>query len=436
MLALLALSISGVAAGSARDVDAQVVDYSPPIRTESYKVTDYGRTDSAKDDKVSKAKFRVIERTGNCCENYLSTNKDGRLFDLGGSYINYTDDNGKTWKSVRPPTGLVNGEGAISMAPGGDVVGIEWDPYSGDHLLSYRYDGDTEKWEYMEAPLHTPFYDRPWLTVVPGPFTTPLGEVAYVVFVDGAPHAGPTLYSTDGLTYVQVSAPAVDRLDSTPVDGYLRTAKDRQLDWVMPNNNSPIVPLGNGYAVAVPGLFADGYSLFNPENQKWSALVGPTEVDLGEGFLVDSKGRVHDVKPMGTQFEYRISKDGGKSWKSTFVPLPAGISIIETDLKLNAKLGIAALGIHGTTGQADRDLLYKFDIRGKTARLTKLYEIGLGDINASSGVGQDIRFDFETVAIFPDGRLAVSFLDSTTGPAITLTEAVADRLGPALAIEL
>jgi hypothetical protein len=79
--------------------------------------------------------------------------------------------------------------------------------------------------------------------------------------------------------------------------------------------------------------------------------------------------------------------------------------------------------------ETDFDIVYKIAIgrRDATPKLMRSYRVGLGDLNATSGVGNDVRMDFQTVTIFSDGRLAVSFLDSTTensGPA------------PALAIEL
>ena len=47
-------------------------------------------------------------------------------------------------------------------------------------------------------------------------------------------------------------------------------------------------------------------------------------------------------------------------------------------------------------------------------------------------MGASVRFDFETVTIFPDGRLAVSFYDSTT---TSLNAAGEERISPAVAIE-
>ena len=109
------------------------------------------------------------------------------------------------------------------------------------------------------------------------------------------------------------------------------------------------------------------------------------------------------------------------------------------DFRANSRAGLAAVSFHARDGVkgTDLDLLYKIDITSDAPRLDRLYEIGLGDVDASSsGPPADIRFDFNTVAILPDGRIAVSFLDSTTDEATHLAKAVVNRLGPALAIEL
>ena len=439
--AVLLGSLAVPASGDAPGAPAQVVPIEFPTRIASYRVTDFGRSPSPRDDRTSKAKFRVVERSGNCCENYVTIDKRGRLYDLGGRWINFSDDDGKSWTSVQPIEPLLNGEGTLTVAPGGDIVGVEWDPYSGDHLLSYKYDAKEEEWQYLEAPLHTPFYDRPWMTVVPGPFTINGAEVPYVTFVDGYPHRGPFLYSTDGLTYIQTSNPFIDHRFTDATDGALKTKPHKDLDWMLPNSQSPITAIGGGRAIAQPGPFANTWSLFDPKTQQWSPHTFPEGAEPDGSVLVDSRGRMHVLETQGQFFEYRISTSGGKSWKTTQVALPKDVSSpggMQVDFRVNYPAGIAAVAMHVRLGktQTNGDIVYTLDITGNKARVKRLYEIGLGDTASSSGVGRDIRFDFETVAIFPDGRIAVSFLDSTTGPAYHFGEAVLDRLSPALAIEL
>ncbi len=433
------LIVGALPAAGAQGIPAQVVDYDPPQSIEKFSYIDFGKTGSPKDDTTGKAKFRVVERTGNCCENYLITDKKGRLYDIGGSYINFTANDGKTWKQVKPINPLVNGEGTMSMAPNGDVIGVEWDPYSGDHLLSYKFDAQKKTWEYLEMPLHTPFYDRPWLTVVPGPFTVGGVEVPYVVFIDGAPHGGPFLFSSDGLTYTEAKNPALEERLNPAYNDWPRTSKDKALDWTVPNTNSPIVAIGGGYALASPGPLRAGWSIMNPETLTWSAVVLPDGGRLPTTFNVDSKGHLHTVLPAGEAITYQVSTNKGKTWRSLSIPLPKGITAAgaQTDMRVNADLGVAAVAMHITTQDGDKDYVFTVDISDpKKLRAIRRYEIGLGDINASSGVGQEIRFDFETVVLFPDGRIGVSFLDSTTGPVFHLQEPIRQRLGPALAIEL
>jgi hypothetical protein len=419
---------------------AQVVAFEPPTSTASFKVTSFGRSASARDDKISKARFRVVKRTGNCCENYLTSSSRGRLFDIGGSYINFTDDNGASWESVRPPAPLVNGEGTMATGPGGDVLGVEWDPYSGDHLVSYKYDAEGEAWSYLEAPLHTPFYDRPWLSVVPGPFTVPTGEVPYVTFVDGYPHTGQLLYSTDGLAYLPASSPFIDDELEEPVESWIPVKKMAELDWIQPNTNSPIIPLGGGRALTPPDSFGNTWSILNPETLRWAPFTLPGGADLRGRMLVDGKGRIHNLVTSAEGFDYRISTNGGRSWTSTSIVLPpatTNVGGLLYDFRANSKVGIAAVTLHARRGDSDLDLLYKLDITTNKPRLTHLYEIGKGDIDASnSGPPAQIRFDFATVTILPNGKLAVSFLDSTTDGAMHLAEVAIDRLGPALAVEL
>ena len=443
--ATLATLLAGVLAPASSQVPGmptQVVDLEVPIRIDRYKVTDFGRAPSARDDRTFKAKFRVVKNTGNCCENYLTSSSRGRIFDQGGKWINYTDDDGATWKSVQPLVPLVNGEGTISMGPKGDVLGVQWDPYSGDHLQAYKYDASSEEWTYLESPLHTPFYDRPWLSIVPGPFTVQGGEAPYVGFLDGYPHTGTLLYTTDGLTYTQASSPYVDSQLEDPVERWIPTKKVPEMDLMQPNTNSPIIPLGGGRALAPPDAFGSDWSLLNPETLRWAPFTLPGDEKLTGRYLVDGQGRLHNLVPSGSSFEYRISTDGAKSWRSTKVTLPEGVAItggLQLDFRANAKAGVAAVSMHSRNGTkgTDLDLVYKIDISRDTPRLDRLYEIGLGDVDASSsGPPADIRFDFNTVAILPDGRIAVSFLDSTTDEATHLAKGVVNRLGPAMAIEL
>jgi hypothetical protein len=433
----LAGALSGTGQAAAFDeLPARIAVYEPPVSEATYDTVDYGRSASARDDRAARTTWRVVEETGNCCETYLTTTAGGRLLDFGGRFVNYSDDRGRTWRQVRPLTPLLNGEGAIVTAPGGDVLGVEWDPYSGDHLQFYKYEADTAQWLYTEMPLHQPFYDREWIAVVPGPVTIGGETHEYVSLVKGGIPKEVWFYSTDGLHYTQVTSKDLDRLLSgREVEGPLPAAADPGNDWHQPNTSGGIAALGDGGALAAPD-FMGGWSLLDGETFTWSGYRFPGGEEPVGRFQVDSGGRVHNVVLAGDgdRFDYRVSADGGRTWKALTLQLPANHVVEELDFRANRAAGVAAVAMRAEdqAGGTDQDLVYKLDIAGPAPRLLRRYNVGLGDVNATGGVGNPVRFDFESVTVFADGRVAVSFLDSTT----TMHHPVHGTEGPAPAIAI
>lgn len=408
---------------------ASVVNYSPPVSTTTFPSIDYGKKVGPKDDRAATTSWRVVQETGNCCENYLTVTPAGRLLDFGGTYVAYSDDRGLTWRQVRPITPLVNGEGAIVVAPGGDVLGVGWDPYSGDHLQSFKYEGDTGAWSYAEMPLHEPFYDREWISVLPGPVTIDGQAYEYASFIKGAfPYKEAWLVSTNGIDYTDVSSKAAEEIiNGAETQGALPTAARALNDWAQANTNGHMTQLGGGDLLAQGDLLTS-WALLDGDTFSWSTYTLPDGSSPKGIFQVDSAGRLHNVVPAsdGASFDYRISTDGGASWRSITVGLPSLHAIEELDFRANRAAGVAALAIHAQnqgTG-TDQDLVYKIGIATDTPFLKRAYRVGLGDQNSEAGVDHDVRMDFQTVVVFADGRIATSFLDSTTNEQ------------PALAIEL
>ncbi|HKP18941.1 MAG TPA: CARDB domain-containing protein [Gaiellaceae bacterium] len=425
---------SGTATGGL-GVPAQAVEVTKETSTMSIadSTTDYGKLASAVDDRVGTTEWRVVKDTGNCCENHLGVSRDGRLFDVGGSFINYTDDRGLTWKSVQPLNPLVNGEGSMAMAPNGDVIGMTWDAYSGDHFVAYKYDTVAGKWFTLDNPIHEPFYDRPWLTVIPGPFAIGLGAdtVPYVAVVQGGTGVkDPMLMTTDGLSYTEISSPFLDGQNDNPLTAWFPTVADPMNDWIQPIRSAPATPLGPQHALTTSSN-AGGVYLMDSADRTWDAWTLPGGAPPPTYIQVDSAGRIHNVRSAGAnQLEYRISSDGGQTWTSATYPLPFGGL---TDFKVNKSVGIGAIALRLN----NQDWVYKFDISGDTAQLMRRYRVGLGDNPAGSSVGAltNPRMDFQNVVILPDGHVATSFLDSTTLSHPPGTGALG-RIGPALAIEL
>jgi hypothetical protein len=196
-----------------------------------------------------------------------------------------------------------------------------------------------------------------------------------------------------------------------------------------------VTPLGKGAALAIPyGPTTTTWGLLDGGSFTWTPFVFPGATAPEGLYLVDSAARTHRVTPEGSGFNYSISSDGGRTWKTLKVPLPRHDDIENMDFRANNALGLAAVAIHAHNSDADKDvdLLYKLDIQTDVARVTRQYQLGRVDVNASSGIGQTIRYDFTTVALLPDGRAALSVLDSTT---ITHSLSMGDNPGPNLAIE-
>jgi hypothetical protein len=424
-LTIIFISAAFVSGVELPGVPAQVVKINPPVSTATYVTVDYGSPSTSADDKQGTTNWRIVKGTGNCCENYVTINSQGRLLDFGGSYINYTDDRGLTWSSVRPLEPLVNGEGAIAVAPDGDIVGVEWDPYSGDHLIAFKFESTTGEWRYLEMPLHQPFYDREWISVLQGPFTIDGQTVPYLTFIKGGVPKEFWFYSTDGLTYAQVTSKFIQQLGKEARRTLSASAPNAEYDRTQANSNGGMFAVGSSRLLA-SGDLDSSWSVFDGIEQTWTDVVQGDEKGPTGRYAVDSAGRLHNVVPQGAQFVYRWSSDGGKTWKTTNAKLPENFVIEQIDFRVNKYAGVAAVMIHAqnTVTPVDQDLLYKIAIKDTAPKILRSYNIGLGDLNSTAGVNSDVRMDFQTIAIYNDGRVAVSFIDSTT------------NLEPALAIEL
>src|SRR5918996_1450259 len=205
-------------------LDAQVVPIAPPVAEATYPAHDYGRDGvPSADDRAGTTTWRVVQATGNCCENYVTTSAGGRLLDFGGTYVNYSDDRGVTWKRVTPLTPLVNGEGPFTI------------------------DGET---------------------------------VEYVSFLKGGwPSKELWYWSTDGLNYTQVSSKIVDKTLSGAAAQTLATTVRADADWNQSNSNTGMTTLGDRALLAAPDYpsGSSAWSVFDGAAFEW------TPVKLADG---------------------------------------------------------------------------------------------------------------------------------------------------------
>ena len=413
-LAVLAIAPDARAQGGLLAEEASVQPIDVPVENVEWPKVDH--TDAGPVDGT--AEWRVVEQTGNCCENYLTSTAGGRLIDFGGTYLNFSDDAGATWFRVDPGRPMMGGEGAVVTAPNGDILGVGWDVYSGDTLFSVKYEAASGTWRWRMMPLHTPFYDREWIGVVPGPFALPgAGTVPWVSFVRGGyPSKEAWLYSTDGLTYTNASSKFVESAVNQRVDSPLVPTLGPMADEIQGNTNMGLMPLGGGRALAAPEVPFGEWTYLNPETLTWSPYEFPGEPAAGV-YQSDSTGLLHNVVRREGGYDYRVSRDGGASWQGTGVTLPAKHAIEEIDLRVSGADGVGVVAIHGhdSSDEQDQDLLYKFDTGTGRPVLLRRYDIGRGDVNGTSGVQETgNRFDFDTITLLPGGRVAMSFYDAST----------------------
>ncbi len=401
-----------VATAGPTDFAARLVSYDDHGSVAEFPVLDpAGR-------QIRTATWRVGTAGSNCCEVYVTSTAGGRLAGFGGTYPVFSDDRGATWTEVQTTVPLLNGEGAIVAAPGGDIVGIGWDAYSGDHLQGFKYDGETGEWRYAETVLHQPFFDRPWIAVVKGPFSYAGGTAPYATVVMSNYHSSflDVVYiSYDGLTYTTPSAEQVEALAGADDSRDLADPGDADLDYIQPHHDAGLTTLAGSGLLDPDGSF----SALCPvtvlaEDARWHCFAG--DVDrLKPHTVVDSRGWLHDTEVVDGELLYRTSSDGGQSWSETYLHAPTGGAFDDftvVDVKVHGGLRRAAVAAHVGNGETHQDMVIVLDVAA-TPTLRETYLVGRGDVSSLAGVDKDVRFDFATVAFLPDGRLATSFLDSS-----------------------
>ena len=67
----------------------------------------------------------------------------------------------------------------------------------------------------------------------------------------------------------------------------------------------------------------------------------------------------------------------------------------------------------GDGSPSDVDLVFHVRDYSQSMEADSVTLIGLGDLDSTSGAGNDIRFDFASMAILPDGGIVVAYHDST-----------------------
>ena len=395
--------------------------------TETYRVLDaQGRPKGT-------ARWLVNTAGGNCCEVLVAATRDGRIIEFGGSFPAVSTDQGRTFTEIRPlvpptsdaddaaPRQVGGGEGTVVMAPGGDVVGVTWDPYSGDRLQSFFYSAAEKRWSYGEMPVHEPFYDREWVAVAKGPFTIRGTTAPWVSMVLSSFSRKVVLMSTNGIDYFTPSQADLETVAGGTQRRRLTGPPDPDLDYMQGHSETRIAPVPGGGALslsAVGGSSCDTQHL--ERDGSWSCYEAPG-FSVEGALHADSRGWLHDVSAGGDEVAYRVSRDGGRTWTRRTFAVPGGAASVESfDVKAHGRLGLTAVALHVLKDDGrHQDMVMRIDTRSGLPRLVETYLVGKGDMRFTSGLDvsgllanrKSNRFDFSSVAILPDGAIAVAFVD-------------------------
>jgi len=401
-----------------------------PVRVSAYPVYD------GKGRRIGTAKWRISRAGGNCCETYVTATRTGRIVESGGTYPWYTDDQGRHWYEVKfdipdqndnGPT-VAGGEGASVLGPDGSVYGVTWDAYSGDHLQAYSYRPQTKAWSVSEVVMKTPFYDRPWLTYAQGPFVLNGTKVSHLLDVTGG---GITkdidTFSSDGQDYSQPSFVYGDE-QTSGMGPKVRIPVTRNLaaDWWQPHPGTGTLPLSGGGVLRfnnsedVTSTKGCPVTRLNPANSAWQcvSVVGQLKGIVRQ----DSRGYLTEVYTTGTSsLTLATSRDGGVHWSSIALRPPAGVANrLETsslvNVVANGQLRQAVVSSRwDDAAHHGHDIVFRVDTSQAKPRVARTYLVGKGDVQTGNDVTSVTmpRFDYESVALLPDGRIAVSFVDST-----------------------
>ena len=398
------------------------------------------------------ATWRVTAAGGNCCEVYVAAQPNGRLITFGGTYLMYSDDEGKTWNAVKPLTVLNNGEGAVVAGPDGDIAGIGWDAYSGDHLQSFHYDSKTRLWSVGEVVLKNPFFDRPWITVARGPFNIQGRTYPYIWLVrGGSENKDPELLSVDGLHYDYFTSQVLDEMSVAPDKPSIRATGNALADYWSPHPWAGTVPLNGGGLLHITqpfdGDFADcAVSQLQEQTSAWRCVeFSPPGIEKWDKtpalccqLRQDSRGWLSDVvvDSKSTALLYYLSPNQGRHWSPPATLRPPRGGTLEADnvynVVVNGRLGIAAVSARfddPTTGNG-QDMVFVVDVKQARPRFLYTLLLGRGDVKTANDVtgSAGSRFDYASVAILPNGAIAASFDDSTTHLAPETLETQAGQL--------
>ena len=381
---------------------------------------------------------------GNCCEHYLATTKEGWILNFGGEYPTWSEDRGNSWNvympstltdpSCRTPKPTISGqeglgEGSIVQTINGDLISMGWFPYpsnsGGDQFYAFLYDEESASWSWCYNRLTEPFYDRSWQVEVIGPISSTIGSGEYASLVISnfwhqSSNRGGQI-SVDGLNYYYFQFPDRDANLETVEVNLKEDSLEVAWDHSKPHKEMRAFPVPSG-GLYFPDFFDDGGDAWLDTSLNWwRATTAGGESLPSEYCALDSSTALHCLKINGVNVLHQISWDGGETWTNEtynlsdpdFVEVPAS-SIEEWEFHSNGAHDLFVLAVRYQSAEGP-DIDLAFHVRDFSQGITPdtMTKIGLGDLDSTSGAGQDIRFDFASMAILNDGGAVIAYHDSS-----------------------
>jgi len=393
---------------------------------------------------------------GNCCEHYLATTKEGWILNFGGEYPTWSEDRGHTWEEYQPTVitqfgcrtpkytvpgqeGL--GEGSIVQATNGDLISMGWFPYpsnsGGDQFYAFLYDAEDEQWQWCYNRLTEPFYDRSWQVEVVGPISSVIGSGPYASLVISnfwhqSSNRGGQI-SVDALNYYYFEFPdrGDNSLDTMEVD---LDFDDLGVEWdhTKPHKEMRAFPVPSG-GLYFPNFFSDGGDAFlDTSLEWWRATTADGNTLPSQYCSLDSSSALHCITNNANTFLHQLSWDGGETWNEyTYNLSSVAESIEEWEFHANGAHDLFILNVrYQSTEGPDVDLVYHVREYSQSIMPDTVTNIGLGDLDSTSGAGEDIRFDFATLAVLNDGGVVVAYHDSSDDDPLFAVEHVLPEYGP------
>ncbi len=378
------------------------------------------------------------EEGGNCCEHYLAATKEGWILNFGGEYPTWSEDRGHTWQEWQPtlitqfgcrtpkytiPGQEGLGEGSIVQATNGDLISMGWFPYpsssGGDQFYAFLYDAEDQEWSWCFNRLTEPFYDRSWQVEVIGPIDSSIGSGEYASLVISnfwhqSSNRGGQI-SVDGLNYYYFEFPDKNEdLDVVQIDLEFDELGP-EWDFTKPHKEMRAFPVPSG-GLYFPSFFNDGGDAWLDTNLNWWRAETSAGNSLpSEYCALDSSTALHCVVAGDTSVTHYISWDGGNNWTNQTYDISSKASDLEEwEFHSNGVQDLFVLNVRYQSSEGpDVDVAWHVREFSQSLEPDQLTYLGQGDLDSASGAGEDIRFDFASMGILPDGGSFIAYHDST-----------------------